>query len=80
VEFSENMDDNMDLQISLDKLPIKRLDSIEENGMERFPPYAFLLFLTHFKRKNYLLMMMAFQKYLQEQEHGTLIFVCISSL
>ncbi|ESW26965.1 hypothetical protein PHAVU_003G161800 [Phaseolus vulgaris] len=32
------MDDNMDLQISLDKLPIKRLDSIEENGMERFPP------------------------------------------
>ncbi|KAL9326249.1 hypothetical protein ACSQ67_006894 [Phaseolus vulgaris] len=28
----------MDLQISLDKLPIKRLDSIEENGMERFPP------------------------------------------
>ncbi|CAJ1944434.1 unnamed protein product [Sphenostylis stenocarpa] len=32
------MVDNMDLQISLDKLPIKRLDSIEENGMERFPP------------------------------------------
>ncbi|KAK7347478.1 hypothetical protein VNO80_22008 [Phaseolus coccineus] len=32
------MDGNMDLQISLDKLPIKRLDSIEENGMERFPP------------------------------------------
>ncbi|XP_047164588.1 mediator of RNA polymerase II transcription subunit 17 [Vigna umbellata] len=30
--------DDMDLQISLDKLPIKRLDSIEENGMERFPP------------------------------------------
>ncbi|KAG4382115.1 hypothetical protein GLYMA_14G007400v4 [Glycine max] len=28
----------MQLQISLDKLPIKRLDSIEENGVERFPP------------------------------------------
>lgn len=27
----------MELQLSLDKLPIKRLDSIEENGMERFP-------------------------------------------
>ncbi|KAG4930190.1 hypothetical protein AAZX31_17G114200 [Glycine max] len=31
------MDDGMQLQISLDKLPIKRLDSIEENGIERFP-------------------------------------------
>ncbi|KAK7264967.1 hypothetical protein RJT34_32581 [Clitoria ternatea] len=28
----------MQLQVSLDKLPIKRLDSIEENGIERFPP------------------------------------------
>lgn len=27
----------MELQLSLDKLPIKRLDSIEENGNERFP-------------------------------------------
>ncbi|KAH6803474.1 RNA polymerase II transcription mediator [Perilla frutescens var. hirtella] len=26
-----------DLEISLDKLPIKRLDAIEENGLERFP-------------------------------------------
>ncbi|KAL6547542.1 Mediator of RNA polymerase II transcription subunit 17 [Orobanche hederae] len=26
-----------DLEISLDKLPIKRLESIEENGVERFP-------------------------------------------
>ncbi|PRQ19057.1 putative mediator complex, subunit Med17 [Rosa chinensis] len=26
------------LEISLDKLPIKRLDVIEENGLERFPP------------------------------------------
>ncbi|KAI3454108.1 hypothetical protein Pfo_010771 [Paulownia fortunei] len=26
-----------DLEISLDKLPIKRLDAIEENGFERFP-------------------------------------------
>ncbi|KAL2338334.1 hypothetical protein Fmac_012780 [Flemingia macrophylla] len=32
------MDEGMELQISLDKLPIKRLDSIEENGIERFPP------------------------------------------
>lgn len=34
--------DNMDgkLEISLDKLPIKRLDVIEENGLERFPPYG----------------------------------------
>jgi len=47
------MDDNMDLQISLDKLPIKRLDSIEENGMERFPPYAFLLILIVFKEKTF---------------------------
>ncbi|TKY54896.1 Mediator of RNA polymerase II transcription subunit 17 [Spatholobus suberectus] len=31
------MDKSMQLQISLDKLPIKRLDSIEENGIERFP-------------------------------------------
>lgn len=28
------------LEISLDKLPIKRLDVIEENGLERFPPYG----------------------------------------
>ncbi|KAJ4953874.1 hypothetical protein NE237_030706 [Protea cynaroides] len=27
-----------DMEISLDKLPIKRLDAIEENGLERFPP------------------------------------------
>ncbi|XP_058113033.1 mediator of RNA polymerase II transcription subunit 17 [Magnolia sinica] len=27
-----------DMKISLDKLPIKRLDSIEESGIERFPP------------------------------------------
>lgn len=26
------------MEISLDKLPIKRLDVIEENGLERFPP------------------------------------------
>ncbi|PNX95572.1 mediator of RNA polymerase II transcription subunit 17-like protein [Trifolium pratense] len=32
------MDEGMELQLSLDKLPIKRLDSIEENGIERFPP------------------------------------------
>ncbi|KAK7388729.1 hypothetical protein VNO78_23556 [Psophocarpus tetragonolobus] len=31
------MDEVMQLQVSLDKLPIKRLDSIEENGIERFP-------------------------------------------
>ncbi|GMI81216.1 MEDIATOR 17 [Hibiscus trionum] len=30
------MDGN--LEISLDKLPVKRLDSIEENGLEQFPP------------------------------------------
>lgn len=28
-----------DLSISLDKLPVKRLEVIEENGAERFPPY-----------------------------------------
>jgi len=28
------------LQVSLDKLPIKRLDAIEENGRERFPSYV----------------------------------------
>lgn len=28
------------MEISLDKLPIKRLDVIEENGLERFPPYG----------------------------------------
>ncbi|KAL9685760.1 hypothetical protein QQ045_023212 [Rhodiola kirilowii] len=27
----------MEMEISLDKLPIKRLDAIEENGFERFP-------------------------------------------
>ncbi|XP_027341430.1 mediator of RNA polymerase II transcription subunit 17 [Abrus precatorius] len=32
------MDEATQLQVSLDKLPIKRLDSIEENGIERFPP------------------------------------------
>ncbi|KAM2843576.1 hypothetical protein COP1_026272 [Malus domestica] len=26
------------MEISLDKLPIKRLEVIEENGLERFPP------------------------------------------
>ncbi|KAL1060863.1 hypothetical protein V6Z11_1Z063800 [Gossypium hirsutum] len=26
------------LEISLDKLPVKRLDAIEENGLERYPP------------------------------------------
>ncbi|XP_059431866.1 mediator of RNA polymerase II transcription subunit 17 [Corylus avellana] len=26
------------LEVSLDKLPVKRLDAIEENGAERFPP------------------------------------------
>ncbi|XP_061345247.1 mediator of RNA polymerase II transcription subunit 17 [Gastrolobium bilobum] len=31
------MDEEMQLQVSLDKLPIKRLESIEENGIERFP-------------------------------------------
>ncbi|XP_058760419.1 mediator of RNA polymerase II transcription subunit 17 [Vicia villosa] len=31
------MEEGMELQLSLDKLPIKRLDSIEENGIERFP-------------------------------------------
>nr|KJB54062.1 hypothetical protein B456_009G019100 [Gossypium raimondii] len=30
------MDGN--LEISLDKLPVKRLDAIEENGLERYPP------------------------------------------
>lgn len=33
-----------DLAISLDKLPIKRLDAIEEIGSERFPRY--IPFLT----------------------------------
>ncbi|XP_076930580.1 mediator of RNA polymerase II transcription subunit 17 [Bidens hawaiensis] len=28
-----------DLSLSLDKLPVKRLQVIEENGAERFPPY-----------------------------------------
>lgn len=28
------------LLVSLDKLPIKRLDAIEENGVERFPSYV----------------------------------------
>lgn len=28
------------LEMSLDKLPVKRLESIEENGFERFPTYA----------------------------------------
>lgn len=27
------------MEISLDKLPIKRLEAIEENGVERFPTY-----------------------------------------
>ncbi|XP_073307638.1 mediator of RNA polymerase II transcription subunit 17-like isoform X2 [Primulina huaijiensis] len=30
-------EDLKDLKVSLDKLPIKRLDAIEENGFERFP-------------------------------------------
>ncbi|KAL5986176.1 hypothetical protein ACLOJK_028170 [Asimina triloba] len=30
--------DGGDMKISLDKLPIKRLDSIDDNGVERFPP------------------------------------------
>ncbi|KAF1875953.1 hypothetical protein Lal_00006584 [Lupinus albus] len=34
------MEDGMQLQVSLDKLPIKRLESIEENGLERFPSDA----------------------------------------
>lgn len=29
---------NEDMEISLDKLPIKRLEHIEESGVERFPP------------------------------------------
>jgi hypothetical protein len=37
-KLSQKMDEGMELQLSLDKLPIKRLDSIEENGIERFPP------------------------------------------
>lgn len=34
---------NEKLQISLDKLPLKRVEAIEENGAERFPSYASLL-------------------------------------
>ncbi|XVF88397.1 hypothetical protein PTKIN_Ptkin19aG0047800 [Pterospermum kingtungense] len=30
--------DGKNLEISLDKLPVKRLDAIEENGVERYPP------------------------------------------
>lgn len=43
------MDGNV--EISLDKLPVKRLESIEENGAERFPPYGAsfeLLFVSHY--------------------------------
>lgn len=29
---------NGNLEVSVDKLPVKRLDAIEENGAERFPP------------------------------------------
>ncbi|CAO2822695.1 unnamed protein product [Amaranthus hypochondriacus] len=32
------MADGGNLEISLDKLPVKRLDIIEESGLERFPP------------------------------------------
>jgi mediator of RNA polymerase II transcription subunit 17 len=28
------------LEVSLDKLPVKRLEAIEENGVEHFPPYV----------------------------------------
>lgn len=28
------------LEVSIDKLPVKRLDHIEENGVERYPAYA----------------------------------------
>lgn len=38
IQTWEKMEENM--QLSLDKLPIKRLDAIEENGLERFPAYA----------------------------------------
>ncbi|MED6184567.1 hypothetical protein PIB30_048650 [Stylosanthes scabra] len=31
------MEEGTQLQVSIDKLPIKRLESIEENGIERFP-------------------------------------------
>lgn len=31
---------NGNLEISVDKLPVKRLDAIEETGAERFPPYV----------------------------------------
>ena len=33
-----NMDG--DMKVSLDKLPVKRLEAIEENGLERFPSYV----------------------------------------
>ena len=37
--FPENFDWEMEesILVSLDKLPIRRLDAIEENGFERFP-------------------------------------------
>lgn len=31
------------LGVSIDKLPLKRLDLIEENGVERYPAYASFL-------------------------------------
>jgi len=40
--FPGNRREKMDgkLEVSLDKLPVKRLDAIEENGFERFPSYG----------------------------------------
>ncbi|KAK7292070.1 hypothetical protein RIF29_07735 [Crotalaria pallida] len=35
--YAQKMEEGMQMQVSLDKLPIKRLESIEENGLERFP-------------------------------------------
>lgn len=37
---------NGDLEISVDKLPIKRLEFIEEGGAERFPSYSLSLSLS----------------------------------
>jgi hypothetical protein len=36
--WGEKMDGK--LEVSLDKLPVKRLEAIEENGVEHFPPYV----------------------------------------
>lgn len=43
------------MAISLDKLPIKRLEAIEDNGLERFPPYAFPPIFSSFFGLNFLL-------------------------